>query len=178
MTTSKQPGPSHQADARLRDSLAQSQLVQALDDGDFDAASQLWDQASSSPDQLDNFYRLAKAWAAEPDTAEEVFPAGPVAADFLAGLPSVGLTGKDLLAHTSLLACRDELPASGGPEKLIIWMRERGIEASREYARGVWRALSGVVTQAADVAYMLAARQADELPPKPPEPPPADGPVR
>ena len=179
MTTPHNSTPSDRADANLRASLMESLLVEALDDGDFDAATQLWDQAADSPDQLESFYRLAKAWAAEPDPAPLGNAlAGPVAAELLASLPATGLTGQDLSAHTALLQCREELPASGGPETLIIWMRQRGIEASREYARGIWRALTAVVDHKASPEYMLAARQADELPPKPPEPPPADGPVR
>lgn len=179
MTTPQKFGPSDRADARLQESLVESLLVQALDDGDFDAATRLWDQAGTSPDQLDSFYRLTKAWAAEPDVPSLAnAPTGPLAAELLASLPATGLAGQDLLAHTALLQCREELPASGGPENLIIWMRKRGIEASREYARGIWRALSTVVDYQASPEYLLAARPGEELPPKPPEPPQADGPVR
>ena len=72
-------------------------------------------------------------------------------------------------------------PASQGvvfgehAEGLRFWMLARGIEASPEYIRHLWRKVSNQVEVD---TLMLAARQAPELPTLPPDAPQADGPVR
>jgi hypothetical protein len=157
----------------LGDHLLDSRLVEALDTGDFDQALDLWEQAENSPETAERLHALAKAWASE---AEE--PAGPRADTLLASLPSKGLSEKDLAAHQILAACPDRLPGAGGAEQLRIWMQDRGIDASADYTRHLWRQSSSLLQPQEDGHLMLAAREGAVLPPPPPEPPVPEGPVR
>lgn len=157
----------------LGEHLLDSRLVEALDTGDFDQALDLWELAENSPETAERLHMLAKAWANE---AED--HAGPRADTLMASLPSKGLSARDLAAHQSLASCPDRLPGSGGAEQLRIWMQDRGIDASADYTRHLWRQISSMLQPQEDGHLMLAAREGAVLPPSPPEPPVPEGPVR
>ena len=182
MTTEPQPNPNPSLNSKLDphsgpasqgvvfgEHLLESRLVEALDLGDFDTALEVWQQSDSSPERLERFNVLVHSWVEEPEDL------GPPAAQLVAEFSSKGLSVQDQAAHSALANCGDHLPASGDAEGLRFWMLARGIEASPEYIRHLWRKVSNQVEVD---TFMLAARQAPELPTLPPDAPQADGPVR
>jgi len=171
-TNPSQDKPMDRMEAR-KAHLLDARVVEALDQGDFDLALEQWVQAESHPGETERVYELAKAWANE---TEE--PAGPQADALVANLPAKGLSAQDQAAHQALSACPDALPLGGGVEGLRIWMRERGIEASTDYTRHLWRQISAMATPVDNHTLVLAAREHGPLPPPPPEPPKPEGPVR
>ena len=166
----KTPGERMEArKAHLHD----QRLVEALDGGAFDQALDQWLEAEATPGGAERLYELAKAWANE---AEEPF--GPQADAVIGTLSSKGLSAQDLTAHQALSSCPDALPLGGGVEGLRIWMQERGIEASSDYLRHLWRQVSAMSAPVDNSSLVLAARENGPLPPPPPEPPKPEGPVR
>jgi hypothetical protein len=157
-TNPSQDKPMDRMEARKAHVL-DARVVEALDQGDFDLALEQWVQAESHPGETEE-------------------PAGPQADALVANLPAKGLSAQDQAAHQVLSACPDALPLGGGVEGLRIWMRERGIEASTDYTRHLWRQISAMATPVDNDTLVLAAREHGPLPPPPPEPPKPEGPVR
>jgi len=153
--------------------LLDNRLVEALDCGAFDQALNLWRQAEGTQGEAERLYELAKAWANEVEQ-----PTGPQADLVIGNLPAKGLSAQDQAAHQALSICQDAFPVGGGVEGLRIWMQERGIEASTNYIRHLWRQISAMAAPVDNATLVLAAREHGPLPPPPPEPPKPEGPVR